>query len=303
MCSFIDIYNMATRRFKARDIMPLFRRVCLLLEIGWKSLVNDKINVSLFCVSFGIMVLICIIVFDFLPVHVFMRETSATDMSQSMLKSKIQNSQKIPRSYSPDRQNNKDLLSQLFLEMSKTDSIGMIIDLPDSIVLLVCRGVVLRECPVSKYRLSNSWKVLQERGGTAMRSGCLFSKTMEIATIPKIPLTTKIAPRDTFSVEKEWTKVTAGLTKKGDIAAAMWFDGDLVVRMNQRVPFAFHSLFYSASVFAISSAFVEIKHAMVEIIHRKTPCIEFGVSITLSRDDAAILFRATPRHGKMAILI
>lgn len=199
--------------------------------------------------------------------------------------------------------NQAETNSNILATMKTIDSIGVIINLRDSLLILMCHGVVLRNCPIAGYATSASWKALCAGGRIHSYVAIPFTLATESATIPKIPITVKNAPRDTIAAAKENVHDTCSLPKRGDIAITMHFNNALTLNFFQSEDYSTKATLISLPHFILSGIMDEIRRHVENTIHGKLSGMAIVVSVELSHDDAGILYRAFPRNGKLALFI
>lgn len=190
-------------------------------------------------------------------------------------------------------------IRKLMRTMNQMDSLGIIIDFPDSVVYLVCKGIPLHACHVEHFSLSPSLRYYYRIGEIYNWGDTIFTAVNSIATIPKIPIKTKKAPKDSLSIDKETPKPD---TRKEDIAVTIWFDNDLIIHMHQTDPLAINSI-GSLLAQTIKELWENCSILLTIAMNRSIPHVAHTINISLNRDDCAILYRATPQKPKMVVVL
>lgn len=191
-------------------------------------------------------------------------------------------------------------LRKLILNISEDDSLGMIIDLPDSLVLLLCEGVQIRSCPIVRYRLFPSRHMFGQRSGEL--SSTIFTKTSENATISKVPIRVKNAPRDTVAAAKESLQDEVRPPREEQVAVTMRYSHDLKVNLHQVEPYNIRSIFIGLPAFLSINLWTNCRQLLAAICHGSMPHVNYCITLDLARDDATILYRATPASSKLIIM-
>src|SRR4030042_3801876 len=114
---------------------------------------------------------------------------------------------------------------------AKSDSIHLVVNLDDSTCNLQIRGVTIRECGITRYRMSRAVS------RTAGRSSILpwidqpFHARKQWGTIPKAPIKIRKAPRDTTEANR-----TVDFTvpvERTDVGFSLLFDRNLSLAILQ----------------------------------------------------------------------
>ncbi|MFZ5518872.1 MAG: hypothetical protein ACOY90_19735 [Candidatus Zhuqueibacterota bacterium] len=189
-----------------------------------------------------------------------------------------------------------DLQNQLL--MAKSDSVGLSIDLVDSVVALQIRGVDVRECKIQNYSMSPAFKHLKSNGSIIDWLSKPFVLEQHSATLPKMPIKIKRAPKDT--VEAKLLKDEPVTVEKPDVQIKLQFDRNLVVEIKQvEAPTAAGRLrnFYH---------YMQTKYAMLkEMMHSYSKLQPYQVSLrielNLSQSDSKAIYRALPHQAMLAL--
>ena len=188
-------------------------------------------------------------------------------------------------------------------KIKSDDSIGIVLDLRDNLLFLTCHNVAIRTCPVAEYHYSSSWKALKQSGHINSYLDSPFTQETETATIPKFPIKIKNAPKDSLAAARESVVDTCSVPKKGDVAICMRFNNDLTILVYQSEKYSSETIAFSLPWFYMANAATEMTRSMRGLMDGKIRPIPKMITIVLSHDDAAILYRAFPKHGKLEIHI
>jgi hypothetical protein len=189
------------------------------------------------------------------------------------------------------------------LKIKSDDSIGTVLDLRDSLLFITCHNVALRVCPVLEYHCSPSLKALKQSGRINSYFDSSFTQETETATIPKVPIKVKKAPKDSLAAARESFMDTCSVPKKGDVAIRLRFNSALRIKVYQSEKYSSKSTAFSLPWFHSVSILVELMQSLKELFQGRILPVPKTITIVLSHDDAAILYRAFPTHGTLAILL
>ena len=263
-------------------------------------LIRDKINRVIIAVICCVLIVPCFVIFDVLPPLNFL-------YSKDGAYAKATPPKNSPVALSPgrffpsvrSRETYETAFRRTLGQLRKEDSISVVLDLRDSCLLLVCHGVVLRTCPISGYHVSASWRLLRDRAWEYAESA--FTTEFASATIAKVPVTVKKAPKDTLAAARENFRDTCSVPKKGGVAVALWLSGGLEIRIAQDKPFSVKERLFSLPSFYCSILLIETRRAASDLCHGRIPRQPVAISMRLASDDAAIVYRAFPKDGKVAV--
>jgi len=276
--------------------------ILIFIEGYASAMIRDQISRTMFISFISIGASLAILAFVVLPLRSFY--TNKTDCEAG--KGRHIQDGALRSSDSADIHNIGSVDLRLRRSLSKItydDSIGAVLDLPDTLLLLVCHGVVLRTCPILQYRLSPSpgYFPFDRRFRRICES--ILSVNAEIATIPKIPITVKKAPRDTAAAAKEMFRDTCSIPRNGIVTAELWFDSPLKIRIYERSLFSITNILFVWPVYRLCSGWIAFSRDIVALFRGKSVPASIDISIELSHDDAAVFYRAFPMHGKLVIRI
>jgi hypothetical protein len=187
---------------------------------------------------------------------------------------------------------------QARLLLSKNDSIGLVVDLIDSVAALEIKGVPIRRCKILRYRSGSLTKRLRNQGRLHQWLSTPFVMQKELATLPKSPIRIKEAPKDT--IEANESKGEDLPIEHRDAEFTLQFDRNLnlVVEQAQRPSFSgrLRKIWY-----AWRRSFGTTRDAVVALAHLRLPEHRMWIEIEISRDDAKTIYRALPHRAKMAL--
>ncbi len=180
------------------------------------------------------------------------------------------------------------LLQQINMAM-QSDSVGLIVNLKDSMVNLSVRGCIVHSCSLLAFSIKGEFHPSPQP----------YLLENEIATIVKLPIKIKKAPSDTNEAQsRQDGKPTPH--KKNDVKVMYQFVNDISLEFIQGEPFSFKSvpnrLRYNAIINA-KNAIETIKSA----VRLDIPKQKMVISIFIPQNDAIAIYRATPSRLKLAI--
>lgn len=128
---------------------------------------------------------------------------------------------------------NERAYQQNRLSLSSKDSIYLILDIPDSVLVLEIKGVPVSRNKFSAIRLSNRYSLISHENLLPWIS-VPFTLQRELATIPKMPITVKQAPKDTLEAAQSSNAPLPPDTTA--VYFTLYFDRNLVIEVEQSEP-------------------------------------------------------------------
>jgi hypothetical protein len=187
---------------------------------------------------------------------------------------------------------------QTRLELSKQDSICLVVDLLDSTASLEVRGVPMRRCKILRFRSSGLARRLRNQGRLHQWLAAPFILQEQLATLPKAPIRIKEAPRDT--IEASESKGEDLPIEQRDAEFTLHFDRNLTLSVEQAQPPSFsgrlRELWYD-----LRRNFNEARDAVAALMHLQLPQHRLWIEIELSREDAKAIYRALPTQAGLAL--
>jgi len=187
---------------------------------------------------------------------------------------------------------------QTRLELSKKDSIGLVVDLIDGTANLEVKGVPVRRCKILRYRSSGLARRLRRQGRLHQWLAMPFILQEQLATLPKAPIRIKEAPKDT--IEANESKGEDLPIEQRDAHFTLQFDRNLTLAVEQAQPPSFsgrlRELWYD-----LRRNFNEAREAVTALIYLQLPQHYLWIEIELSREDAKAIYRALPTRAGLAL--
>jgi len=176
------------------------------------------------------------------------------------------------------------------IQLSKTDSISLLIDLKDSIAVLTFKGVSLFESKITKISFNKGLRKLPMFLLDSLYSGP-FQVAEEIASIEKFPIVIKKAPKDTL--EANLVNAAPVLPKQSDVFYFFDFGNSFVLEIGQHEQELVGSKSSYRSYKRSKSRWLrkENINALINTEHRG---YTYSLSIEIPREDARSIYRALP---------
>ncbi len=260
-------------------------------QSGWKWYFRIVLSVLVFFSA----IFVYYLVMSAYSAHRWVKDINAkyTEQSKNDIDQRMENDQK----YLSLQNNIAFLKAQLV--MAKTDSIGMIINLPDSTVALDISGVDVSVARIHRINLSRSLYAIDRKALARMLSKPL-QITHSIATIEKEPIIDKKAPRDT--TEANLPELIPEVTKGEPVFFELILDNGFKIKVIQNETSTgkerFGRIAFSLSR-ALSRTWKDIKSLFVFKVPEYSP----EILLMLSASDARAIYRAVPERGKVCVFL
>jgi hypothetical protein len=182
------------------------------------------------------------------------------------------------------------------VKLAEADSIGMLINLRDSVLQLMIKGLPIRSIKISEYDKSPFFQRANQEAIYSMLSSPLIITGMK-ATFMKDPLKVKIAPKDT---------TMAVVDAKPDTTdyEAVFF----TLNTDQNVHFFFEQQEDTIGADRRARFFFDLKDrsrnakaTIKAIVRFNTPPYVPYIKVWLPKADAKIVYRAIPREGLIVL--
>ena len=183
------------------------------------------------------------------------------------------------------------------LAMSKTDSIGLIINLPDSMMALNISGVDVSIAKIHRCKLSRSLYAIDHEALATILSNPL-QITHSVATIEKEPIIDKIAPRDT--TEANLPVKIPEVTKGEPVFFELTLENGFKILVLQNETSTGEERF-GRFAFNLKRASDRAWENMISLLTFKVPEYSPEILMMVSAADARAIYRAVPERGKVCI--
>lgn len=185
---------------------------------------------------------------------------------------------------------------QARLQMNKSDSVNLSIDLSRGVINLEIRGVVVRQCQIAGVRKSNMFAVVQHHPAFTAWLSAPFTLQSSRATTLKSPIIIKEAPKDTSEVE--FTEPVP--PEKDDVFIFLKFDRNLAVEIEQAEAPAWTG-WVEYRWQALRQRFTETATTLKMLARGSVPKHSLWITLKVSREDARAIYRALPGKAKMSL--
>jgi|GEM_PF-463461 hypothetical protein len=186
------------------------------------------------------------------------------------------------------------------LAEAKSDSIHLVVDLEDSSCNLQVRGVKIRECRISRYRVSRAVRRIAAGPGILEWLDQPFHARKQWGTIPKAPIKIRKAPRDTTEANR--TVDQAVPVENADVGFAVLFDRNLSLEILQAEGFSFTG-FFRQFWYRIRGTGIRFREEWDAVLHGHSPRHSLHIQLVMPRSDAKAIYRALPKNAGLVLRI
>lgn len=183
------------------------------------------------------------------------------------------------------------------LAMSASDSIGLTINLKDSLIQLEMKGVVLRQVKFDRAEMSRFFKGLKPRP-YAEHFSRPFSITEIEGTIEKNPVIVRKVPKDTL--EAAQTKVEVDTSKVEFVEWHLLLDSALIVSVVQSDE-SETGPDWSTFRYRTRRHMENFRSSNYAVIRMKRPVIYPEITVFIPASEARSFFRALPPNGQVVL--
>jgi len=131
------------------------------------------------------------------------------------------------------RKENEKAFQQNRLLLAEKDSIYMILDLPESLLILEIKGVTVKKTKILDIEISNRFALIPHENLLPWIAEP-FTLKRALSTIPKSPIVIKQAPKDTIEAAK--TSSAPRLPDSTGVFYTFYFDRNLLLEIEQDNP-------------------------------------------------------------------
>ncbi len=182
------------------------------------------------------------------------------------------------------------------VKMAESDSIGLLINVRDSVIQLLIKGLPVRTVAINDYDVSPFFHRANQEAIYRMLSTPLNITGMQ-ATFQKDPVSVKIAPKDTSEV------VVSEKPDTTDFEAVFF-----TLETDRNVRFFFEQQEDTVSADRRARFFFDLKDrtrmasaTMRSVVRLKTPPYVPYIKISVPKAEAKIIYRAIPREGMIVL--
>lgn len=176
------------------------------------------------------------------------------------------------------------------LALAEKDSIYLLLDLADSLILLEIRGVPVRINKIIDLNLSKRFSLISHENLLPWISE-IFTLERELSTIPKMPIVVKQAPKDTL--EAAQTSSTPLPPESTAVFFTFYFDRNLVIEFEQADPVKEDD--YPAIKSYRSKKRKESRHSVFQTLKSPRQADQpLLIRVIINEADARAIYRAVP---------
>jgi hypothetical protein len=182
------------------------------------------------------------------------------------------------------------------VKMAVSDSIGLLINVRDSVIQLLIKGLPVRTLRIEEHDLSPFFRRVNQEALSDMLSSPLTITSMD-ATFRKDPVTIKIAPKDTSEVKVDAKPDTTDFeavffTLNTDRNIRIYFEQ----QENKRIADRFARFFFD-----LKDKIMYAGRSLKAIaVMDKPPYVPY-IKIWIPKAEAKIVYRAIPREGMIVL--
>lgn len=182
------------------------------------------------------------------------------------------------------------------VKMAESDSIGLLINVRDSVIQLLIKGLPVRTVAIDDYDVSPFFHRANQEAIYSMLSTPLNITGMQ-ATFQKDPVSVKIAPKDTSEV------VVSEKPDTTDFEAVFF-----TLNTDRNIRFFFEQQEDTVGTDRRARFFFDLKDrmrmasaTMKSVVKLKTPPYVPYIKIWVPKAEAKIIYRAIPREGMIVL--
>lgn len=183
------------------------------------------------------------------------------------------------------------------LAMSSSDSIGLTLNLKDSLIQLEMKGVVLRQLKFDRVEMSRFFKGIKPQPYTEHFSKP-FTINAIVGTTEKNPIIVRKVPKD--SLEAAQTKVEIDTTRMGFVEWHLLLDSLLVVSVVQS-NISESRLDYATFRYRLRRHMQTLRSTNYAVVRLKKPRIFPEITVFIPANEANSFYRALPPNGQVVL--
>lgn len=182
------------------------------------------------------------------------------------------------------------------LQTSKTDSISLSVNLKDSILQLELKGVVIKTTPIIDFKAD---RFFQELNPVAYHHylGEATTCTDMQATIEKVPLIVKKAPKDTLEYASHSHVIDT--LKKEDVHWLIMLQNGIELRVEGTE--TNNNLNTWQNSFWVKQNYIQIKKDLARTLKFQVPEYHPTIQLVITQTDAKTIYRALPNQPKVCV--
>ncbi len=187
---------------------------------------------------------------------------------------------------------------QARLQLAQGDSIGLVVNLKDSLASLEVKGVPLRVCRIQRFHIGSAFRRLRAQGRLQSWLATPFTLQGHLATLPRAPVRVIEAPADTIEAQKRPASEVA--LEKRDVHYMLAFDRDLVLAIEQTQASSFTG-WWEKVWYQSRRLLAAAREAVESMAHGELPQHRVLIELELAQEDAKAIYRALPSRAGMVL--
>jgi hypothetical protein len=228
--------------------------------------------------------------------------------STQMLKKTRQNAKSAPTLVPPDRESahhmaallaDEAFLNSLY-KMAQQDSISLCVDLSDSLVNLYIKGVTVRKCKMVRFRKSFAIRHFKSQDSLYNWLFPPFLVQKELATVPKSPIRTMRAPKDSNEA-RVYAQEEMKPVEERDVHFTLECSRGLYLRFEQTQSATVES-WREKWRFELEQIFEQARLTIKALRQGKLPQHQLWIEMDLTPEDAKAVYRALPSKNALLAL-
>ncbi len=195
------------------------------------------------------------------------------------------------------REENEKAFQQNRLALADKDSIYMVLDVPDSVLILEIKGVTVKKTKLLDLEMSHRFALISHENLLPWISEP-FILERDLSTIPKQPIVIKQAPKDTIEAAKQSSKPKP--PDSTNVFYTFYFDRNLVLEVEQADP-------PESGINEKVLNYQEIKkeestHSLLQMLKKPQQTDQpMMIKMVVSEIDAKAIYRAVPKKTRLIL--
>lgn len=195
------------------------------------------------------------------------------------------------------RKENERAFQKSRLALAEKDSIYMILNLPDSLLILEIKGVTVKKTKLINYEMSNRIGLIPHENLLPWVSEP-FVLQRDLSTIPKSPIIIKQAPKDTIEAAKQSAKPAA--PDSTNVFFTLYFDRNLILEVEQADPLEAGATEKVMTYRNIKKS--ESTNSVLEILRNPQQTDQpVVIKLLVSEVEARAIYRAVPTRSQLIL--
>jgi len=192
---------------------------------------------------------------------------------------------------------NEKAFQQNRLALAEKDSIYMILNLPDSLLILEIKGVTVKKTRLLDLEISNRFALISHENLLPWIAEP-FTLERDLSTIPKSPIVVKQAPKDTIEAAKMSTKPAP--PDSTNVFYTLYFNRNLVLEIEQADPIEVGATEKVKTYFNIKRK--ELTRSVFQMLKKPQQTDQpMLIKLVVSEVEARAIYRAVPAKTHLVL--